>query len=173
MEPLGPRLHGREAAGVAAAALVLTSTGDAFLLAVLLAFAARSRLVGATTAGVAVALLARWGSSSLAAAAGAQAVLGPAFLLLPVPSMASTWLAAAALVLVAPLGRLAPLFGAAAGLVAAGPGMTSPLDALLRVAAMAAGGALAWFAAPRLAMTWASRIAPGVALAAAALAVAA
>ncbi|HVF75945.1 MAG TPA: hypothetical protein VM938_12945 [Acidimicrobiales bacterium] len=151
----------------------MTSTGDAFLLALLLGFAARSRLVGATTTAVAVALLARWGSSSLAAAAGAQAVLGPAFLLLPVPSMASTWLAAAALLLVAPVGWLAPLFGATAGLVAAGPGVTSPLDALVRLAALAAGAALAWFVAPRLALTWVPRLAPGLAVAAAALAVAA
>lgn len=183
MEPLGARLHGGPAAGLTAehlrlaaagaAALVVGSTGDAFLLAVLLGVVAGDVVAGAAAAGVALALLARWGSSSLAAVAGAQAVLGPAVLLGPPVSAASVWLATLALVVVAPVGWRAVLFGAAAGLVACGPAATTLGNAGLRVVGLVVGAGLVYVAAPRLARTPARWAGPPLAFAAVALAVAA
>lgn len=168
MEPPGPGLHRGAAAG--AAALIVLSTGDVFLLAALLGVAAASAAAGLTSTAVAVALATRWGSSSLAAAAGAQAVLGPALVVGPWPALASGWCAAAALLLAAPAGIAAPVFGAAAALVAAGPGATTVGNTAIRLGALAAGGAVAWFLVPRL-PTNVRRAAPVLGLAAAALAV--
>jgi hypothetical protein len=140
----------RLAAAAGAAALVVLSTGDAFLLAFLLGVAAWRVAAGATGMLVAVMLLARWGSSSLAAAAGAQAVLGPALVVGPWPALVSTWCAVAALLLAAPVGLAAPIFGAAAALVAAGPGATSAENAAARIAALAVGAAAAYILVPRV-----------------------
>jgi uncharacterized membrane protein YgaE (UPF0421/DUF939 family) len=63
----------------------------------------------------------RWGTASLAAAAGAQAVLGPALLVGSWRAAASAAFAALALVLLARDRRTAPAFGLAAAAVAAGP----------------------------------------------------
>jgi hypothetical protein len=168
VEPPGARLSRGAAAG--AAALILLSTGDLFLLAVLLGVAAATVPAGVTGAAVAVAVSTRWGSSSLAAAAGAQAVLGPALVVGPWPALVSGWCAAAALLLAAPPGLVAPVFGAAAALVAAGPGATSLGNGAIRFGALAAGAAAAWFLVPRV-PTAVRRAGPAVAAAAAALAV--
>lgn len=90
----------RIAAATAALVLALASRGDALVLAGLLAVAAWRPLA---TAGVVPALVAaswRWGSTSLEALAGAQAVLGPAGLVGPGRAAATSWLAAAAILLV-------------------------------------------------------------------------
>ena len=77
----------------------------------------------ATAALVAVATAARWGSSWLVAIGGAQAVLGVGGLVGPEAAAASSWLAAAALVVAAP-GRsyLASIaLGTTAAFLIAGP----------------------------------------------------
>lgn len=118
----------RTAASVAALVLAVLSRGDVVVLAALLALAAwHLPAVGA----VVPALLAsawRWGSTSLDALAGAQAVLGPAGWTGPAAAAASAWLAAVAVVL-AVSGRLprppslvlAVATGATAAVVVAGP----------------------------------------------------
>lgn len=97
----------RTAAAVAALVLAVLSRGDVVVLAALLACAAwHPPALGA----VVPALLAsawRWGSTSLDALAGAQAVLGPAGWTGTAAAAASSWLAAVALVLAVP-GRLRP-----------------------------------------------------------------
>jgi hypothetical protein len=82
--------------------LAVLSRGDVLVLAPLLAITAwRPQALAALLP----ALLAsgwRWGSTSLEAVAGAQAVLGPAGFVGSFPDAASAWLAAIAIVLVAP-----------------------------------------------------------------------
>ena len=162
VEPPGPHVHGgpeatglttaelRLAVGAGAAALVLTGRGDAYLLALLLGLAALDALAAATAGAVATVLLARWGSSSLAAAAGAQSVLGLGFLVGPVPAAIAVVLAALALFAAAPPDRLAVVFGATAGIVLAGPSFATFPGALVRILAVAAGGAAAGYGLPRV-----------------------
>lgn len=162
VEPPGPHVHGgaaapslnttelRIAAGAAAGVLVLTGRGDAFLLALLLGLTAADLLAGTTAGAVATVLLARWGSSSLAAAAGAQSVLGAGFLVGPLPSAAAVVLAALALLAAAPSGLMATVFGAAAGVVLAGPSFATVPGAAVRVLAVVLGAALAWYGLPRV-----------------------
>lgn len=97
---LGPL---RLSAAAAAAVLALSSTGHVVALAALLAvLVARPAAVGAVLfAGIA--MVERWGTTSLDAVAGAQTVLGPGGVVGPGPAAASAWLAAAALVLATPL----------------------------------------------------------------------
>ena len=92
----------RLSAAGAAVVLALFSTGHVLVLAVLLAvLVAHPAAVGAVLlAGVAV--LGRWGTSSLDAVAGAQSVLGPAGAVGPQAAAASAWFAAIALVLASP-----------------------------------------------------------------------
>ncbi len=124
--------------GVAAAAVTLLALwpgGEAVAVAVLAAV-----VVGAAPAVAAVALALaaaaiRWGSTDLAAFAGAQAVLGPAGLTGAPLAAAAMWCAAGALVLATPggappsgrrLGRL-PLPSGHALAVAAPPGVLAAL----------------------------------------------
>src|SRR5437660_3035579 len=86
---------------VAAAVLAVVSRGDAFVLAVLLAAAIPGSVGGAAAALAIAGLVARVGSSSLAAATGAQVVLGPFAFVGPGPAALWAWCAAAALVLAA------------------------------------------------------------------------
>ena len=144
---LEPADH-RTALAAAAGAVVVTATGDLFVLAVLLALAAGDVLAGGVGALVALACLVRLGSSSLPALAGAQAVLGPAGLSVSAAAASSAWLSAAALLAAAPAGIAGLAFGAAAGAVPA-PGTPAGLG--VRVAAGAAGAGLAWLAGARLA----------------------
>ena len=92
----------RRAAVVAALVLATLSRGDALVLAALLAFAAWRVPSAAALVGALVASSWRWGSTSLEALAGAQAVLGPAGLVGPPAAAAASWLAAATVVLAAP-----------------------------------------------------------------------
>ncbi len=71
------------------------------VLAALLGAAAWRPLPAVAVAAALVATSWRWGSTSLEAVAGAQAVLGPAGLVGPSTAAASSWLAALALVLAA------------------------------------------------------------------------
>ena len=80
---------------MAAATVVgVLSRGDALVLAVLLTLAAFDLAAGATSILVALAVLARLGTTSLTAMAGAQAVLGPAGATGPAIGALSAWLAA-------------------------------------------------------------------------------
>ncbi|MDQ3569215.1 MAG: hypothetical protein M3396_01035 [Actinomycetota bacterium] len=123
--------------------MALASAGDAVLLAVLLALAAGDLVAAAavTVAGLSIAV--RWGSTSLDAIAGAQAVLGPGGLVGPALATASTWCAAAAVVLASPRGWRAAAFGLAAALCVAGPTAADTGALLLRLVAAAAGAGLA------------------------------
>lgn len=125
----------RAAAAAAALVLAVTSRGDALGLATLLAVVAWRPLAAAAAGAGLIAASWRWGSTSLEAIAGAQAVLGPAGLVEPASAATASWLAASALVLVT--GRLrapgagpapralhalsAAATGAAAAVVVAGP----------------------------------------------------
>jgi hypothetical protein len=164
------------AAAAAAVAVAAASAGDVAVLAAALALAhagGRPRPGPASAAAVAVALagasvVLRWGSSSLTALAGAQAVLGPAGWVGPPRAAASSWCAAAALVLATPPvadrtgGRVGVLLGAgralasglAAAAVVAGPGpwafagVRVPASAVAVLAAWLAGRALPRWAGP-------------------------
>jgi hypothetical protein len=140
----------REAAAAGAFVLVLTGRGDVFLLAGLLGLVAWERRAAATALAAAAALLARWGTSSLPALAGAQSVLGPALVVEPLLDAVAVVSAAAALVLIAPSGPLGLVFGAAAGVVVAGPSWATVPGALVRLVAIAAGAAAVWCLGPRL-----------------------
>lgn len=148
--PPSPLGHLRLAVLVAAGAVVLTSTGDVVLLAVLLGLVARDLVAGATALLVAASVVARWGTTSLAALAGGQAVLGAAITVGPTEAAASGALAAVALVLAAPPGGGALLFGAAAGLVSVGPAGVEPELLAARVGAAVALAGIARLLAPRL-----------------------
>ena len=112
-----------------AALLAVTVTGDALFLGVVLGVAALDAVAGATAVLAGIGVLGRWGSTSLAALAGGQAVLGPAGWTGPATAVLSSWAAAAALVLVAPRERVpAAAFGLFAAAVVAGPAVTDVSD---------------------------------------------
>ncbi len=147
------------AVGVAAAAVMMavTSTGDVILLGVLLGLAAGDAVAGGVGILAAVAVIGRWGTSSLAALAGAQAVVGSAGWTGSTAAVASSWGGALALVLVCPPG-LAPAaaFGATAAQLVAGPALaqsssvaqgSSAGTIALRVLAPLVGAAIALGAA--------------------------
>lgn len=90
----------RLAALAAAAVAAVASRGDVLLLGVVLGVGAGSVVAGAAGVLAGVAVLVRWGSPSLGALAGAQAVLGPAGTTGSAAAAASAWCAASALVLV-------------------------------------------------------------------------
>jgi hypothetical protein len=92
----------RLVAAAAAAAIAVAATGHVAVLAALLAVVAARPAASAAIALAAGATIARWGAGSLAAVAGAQAVLGPAGLVGPPRAAASSWLAAAAVLLTTP-----------------------------------------------------------------------
>lgn len=93
---------GPATAAFAALALGLTSRGDIIVLAAVLAAATAARLRAIAGAMACTAVLVRWGSSSLGAIAGAQAVLGPAGWTGDAAGIASAWLAALALLACVP-----------------------------------------------------------------------
>lgn len=123
------------AAAAAASLLVLATKGDTVLLSALLGVAALSGAAGAVAGIVALSQLLRWGTTSLGAIAGAQAVLGPAAAVGSTPEALSAALSAAALILASPGGVTAVPFGLAAGAFAAGPAVGSMDDAVVRAAA--------------------------------------
>jgi hypothetical protein len=146
----------RTGAAVAALLLAALSRGDVLVLAVLLGVALW-RLPGLAVVPALVASAWRWGSTSLDALAGAQAVLGPAGTVGPGRAAAGAWLAAAALVLSAPAagrgagtparavgvtGLVTVALGTAAAAVVAGPSLDGPWG--IRVAATAVAIGLAF-----------------------------
>lgn len=148
------------AQAVAAAALVLavTSRGELVVLGLLLLLPDVAGAGGAlrvvAVAGAVVASSWRWGTTSLEALAGVQAVLGPAGGIGPLAGATGSWLAAVTLVLVLGRGRdpvrLAAA-GAAAAAILAGPapGGQVPVRVAVAVGATGAGFALAWWRAER------------------------
>jgi hypothetical protein len=128
----------RVAAIGAATVITILSRGDLIVLAIVLTIAAFDLVAGAAALLVALAVLARLGTTSLPAMAGAQAVLGPAGASAPGFGALSAWLGALALVLVSPIGWAAVPFGLTAALVVNGPAVTSWETLLVRGLAMIA-----------------------------------
>ena len=157
----------RLAAGAAALVLALTSSGDVLVVAVLLGAVAGDALAFAAVLLAAMAVLARWGTGSLAAVAGGQAVLGAAGVYGTAAAVGSSWYAALTVALASPGGWLSVPFGAVAGLLVAGPGVTGAANGLVRVAGALAGVAAAAVAPRFLPARLAVRV--GVALGALAL----
>jgi hypothetical protein len=171
----GPAPHRslRLGAGAAAAAVALSSSGDAILLAVLLGLASVDLAVAGVGALVALGVLARWGTTSLASLAGIQAVLGPAGVRGDLLAVGSSWAAAVALLVTAAALRgrtTGVLLGLTAALVVAGPAAAGgPAAAAVRMGAALAGGLLGAAVAgrlPRLALAPALVLAGAGALAA-------
>lgn len=132
-----------------AVALALSSSGEVVLLAVLLGIAAGEVLAGAVAVLATGSVAIRWGTTSLDAIAGAQSVLGPGVAVGPAAAAASTWCAAAALVLAGARGWRAVAFGLTGGLVVAGPAAGSADLVAMRAAAAVAGVGLAVVAGRR------------------------
>jgi hypothetical protein len=126
--------------------MALSSTGDVLLLAVLLGVAAADVAVGAAAVLAGLTVLGRFGSTSLAALAGAQHVVGPAGTTGPALLAAAMWCAALAFVLGA-RGELivAAGFGLAAANVVAGPAAHGADSLAIRMAASLLAVMLAWF----------------------------
>lgn len=147
----------RLAAAAAALALGLASSGDALLLAVLLGVAAADGVVFGAAAVVALSTLVRWGSTSMPALAGAQAVLGPAVVTGSDLAVGSSIAAAAALVFAGALAERPRVATAApagvwAGLLVAGPAATTSSDLAFR-----AGGAAGGIVVALLVARWVPR----------------
>jgi len=141
VESPGAYLHARRASSSdllsigatgAAAALLLTSSGDLVLVVTLLGLATLDLFSTGLVAGAAIATLLRWGATSLTAIAGAQAVLGPGVAVAPVVGMISIAAAAVAIVVAGKPGVTAIPFGLLAALVAAFPAATTPARAGVR-----------------------------------------
>jgi len=143
----------RAAAAGAAAVLAITSSGDALVLAAALGLAAWRPAPALAVSAALVATSWRWGSSSLEAVAGAQAVLGPAGWVGPTMAAVGCWLSAVALVAATPgLSARVPravaavASGAAAAVVVAGPAPGGDIWVRILGTVVAAGLALvlAW-----------------------------
>jgi hypothetical protein len=136
--------------------MALTSAGDVLLLGVLLGVAAGDVEAGAASVLAGLVVLGRFGTTSLAALAGAQHVVGPAGTTGPVLLAAAAWCAAAALTLSTRAEfAIAAVFGLAAADVVAGPAVHSAESLAIRLAASMLAVAVAWFVGgwvpPRLA----------------------
>lgn len=151
------------AAAAAAVVLLGASRGDATVAGVVLLVVVPRPATVPAVAGALVASSWRWGTSSLEALAGAQAVLGPAGGVGPTAAAVGSWLAGAALLLA--LARYdealtAAAVGAAVSAVVAGPapGGELPVRVLagVGVALAAYGLGRARVGAPRLdaALAW-------------------
>jgi hypothetical protein len=142
------------------------ATGDVLLAALLLGVAVGETVVGTAAVLAGVAVVVRWGSSSLDAVGGNQAVLGWAGSVGPVAAAASTWFAAAAVVLCGRREWPAIVAGAVlAALLVAGP--TDAGGWWIRVLATVVAGAIAWAATrtvPRRAALAVSLVAGAAAL---------
>jgi hypothetical protein len=164
-------------AAMATVIMVVTSTGDIILLGALLGLAACDAVAGGVAILAGISVIGRWGTSSLAALAGGQAVVGAAGWTGSDLLVASSWCGALALLLVCPPG-LAPAaaFGATAAQLVAGPALGEGSSAgaiALRILAplggMAGAIAMARLVPPSVART----VALAVGVAAAGLAFAA
>lgn len=124
--------------------MAAVATGDVLLAAVLIGVAAGDAVVGTGAVLAGVAVLVRWGTSSLGGLGGDQAVLGWAGGVGPWAAAASSWCAAAALV-VAPRRAwpAAVACGTLAALVVAGPTDTSGWWVRVLATAAAIAGAVA------------------------------
>lgn len=137
--------------------MAATMSGDALAAGVLLGLAAADVTAGAMGVLVGIAIVGRWGSTSLAALAGGQAVVGAAGWSGPVGMVVSSWTGAVAIVAACPRRRPASTAtsqgssavavagtlacGIFAAALVAGPavgGETGPVVAL-RIGASAAG----------------------------------
>ena len=157
----------RAGLAVAAALMAATSVGDVLLVAVALAVVAADVVVGAGVLLAAASVVIRWGSSSLGALAGNQAVLGGAGWSGSIAAAASAGCAAGAVLVATPPGVLPALaFGLGAATVVAGPGIGGAVG--VRVAASIVGVGVAWLLGRLASPPWTR----GVAAAAGALAVA-
>lgn len=127
--------------------MALTSTGDVLLLGVLLGFAAGDVEAGAASVLAGLIVLGRFGTTSLAALAGAQHVVGPAGATGPLVLAAASWCAAIALSFSTRAEfAVAAVFGLAAADVVAGPAATHGGQAMaVRLAASLVAVAAAWF----------------------------
>lgn len=153
--------HIAVALAAGAGAMALTSSGDALALGVLLGLLAADVVVWGGASLVALASLARWGSTSLRAIGGAQAVLGPAGLVGVTAAALSSWLGGAALVVASPPNAISAVaFGLAGSALVAGP--VTGLDAVhlaSRAASIVVGIGAAWGAGrwvPRRIARWGS-----------------
>jgi len=88
----------RSALLVAALVLAVSSRGDVFVLALVLSLGVGRRASAFAASVALISVMVRWGSPSLAAIAGAQAVLGPAGWTGSRAAVASAWLAAIAVI---------------------------------------------------------------------------
>lgn len=113
----------------------MSSSGEVVLLGALMAVAGGTPGGAGTVVLALVAVALRWGETSLDAISGAQSVLGAGGVVGPALAAASSWCAAAALVLGNPGAWATPAFGLVAGLAVAGPGAQDPGHLALRVAA--------------------------------------
>jgi len=129
------------------------------LVAALLGMAAADATAFAAVALAAVAMMVRWGSGSLSALAGGQAVLGPAGLAGSGAAIGAAWYAAVATVLASPGGWLAFPFGAAAAVIVAGPAAVSAGSAAERAGAAVVGVGLALLVPARVKQSLALRVA--------------
>jgi hypothetical protein len=136
--------------------MALSSTGDVLLLAVLLGVAAADVAVGTAAVLGALAVLGRFGTTSLAALAGAQHVVGPAGTTGPVALAGAMWCAALAVVL-GSRGELlvSVAFGLSAANVVAGPSVHGADALAIRMASSLLAVTVAWYVGgwvpPRLA----------------------
>jgi len=89
-------------AAVGLAMMAVTSTGDVLAAGVMLGLVSGDLVAGSVGVVVGIAVIGRWGSSSFAALAGGQAVLGAAGWSGPPGLVLSSWAAAVAVVLVCP-----------------------------------------------------------------------
>jgi len=138
--------------------MALTSAGDVLLLGVLLGVAVGDVEAGAASVLAGLVVLGRFGTTSLAALAGVQHVLGPAGTTGPVLLAAASWCAAAALIFSTRSEfTMAAVFGVAAANVVAGPAVHGAESLAIRLAASLVAVAVAWFVGgwvpPRLART--------------------
>jgi hypothetical protein len=167
------------AAALAAGAVVLgaASRGEVVVLGLLLAALALRPTTVLAVAGALLASSWRWGSTSLEALAGAQAVLGPAGGVGPTAAAAGAWLGAAALVLALgrrpdPVRALPAGIAAAAVLAGPGPGGDVPIRVIVAVGAAAAAWGLGRLRADRAGLDRALSLVAAAAGAAAVVAVA-
>jgi hypothetical protein len=138
--------------------MAVTSAGDVLLLGVLLGVAAASVEAGAASVLAGLVVLGRFGTTSLAALAGVQHVVGPAGTTGPVLLAAASWCAAAALILATRTEFVVVVaFGVAAADVLAGPAVHDAQSLAIRMACSLVAVAVAWFVGgwvpPRLART--------------------
>lgn len=141
-------LAARDAALVAAAALVLTGRGDLWVVAVAIGIAAGSSLTTLTVVLAGIATLARIGSAGLGDITGGQAVLGAAGFTGADIAVAAAWTSAVSLVLAARQRTTGAVLGALGGMLVAGPAVVGGMNsALVWTGGVVGGAAAGWLVA--------------------------